>query len=1407
MSSSLTDSRPDGVVDYHEHTSHPTTVKGVSPPPETLQSFLRLLTVWRCTVCRKVKDLQGAHLNGKTSVRSDCWPCAKKTTFVKECSSDTSLGIDKHRADDGARAAGDKGVFGSSGRHPTVFKSPVVPSEAEEPSCMLSVKKVSAAEECTVDRASAVHVAGNTVWRCTVCRKVKDLQGAHLNGKTSVRSDCWPCAKKTTFFRDGGAPYESGPAAQPVTIAGQAHQSPSGATHLASDVGNSAMAASTPPSSFRRAASSSQVSEKQVAAAPFKSAFGDNAAPAASRPAAATPFKSAFGDVAAPAADKPAAATPFKSAFGGVAAPIADKPAAAAPFKSAFGDVAAPIADKPAAAAPFKSAFGDVAAPAADKPAAATPFKSAFGGVAAPIASMPAAAAPFKSAFGDVAVPAASMPAAAAPFKSAFGDVAVPAASKPAAAAPFKSAFGDVAVSAADKPAAAAPFKSAFDDVAVPSADKPPAATPFKSAFGGVAVPVCVRPDSLNCCAEKGKCGAGEPGPDGGAPYESGPAVQPVTIARQAHQSPSGATHLASDVGNSAVTASTPPSSVRRAASSSQVSEKQVAATPFKSAFGDVAVPAADKPPAAAPIKSAFGDIAVSAASKPPAATPFKSAFGDIAVSAASKPRDAPFKSAFGDIAVPAASKPAAAAPFKSAFGDVAVPAAGKPPAAAPFKSAFGDIAVSAASKPPATTPFKSAFGDVAVPAADKPPAATPFKSAFGDIAVSAASKPAAAAPFKSAFGDVAVPSADKPPAATPFKSASGGVAVPVFVRPDSLNCCAEKGKCGAGEPGPMSLRVSTASVDAHAATVAQTACLKQESVWRCTVCRKVKDLQGTHLNGKTSVRSDCWPCAKKTTFVKECSSDTSLGIDKHRADDEARAAGDKGVFGSSGRHPTVFKSPVVPSEAEEPSCMLSVKKVSAAEECTVDRASAVHVAGNTVWRCTVCRKVKDLQGAHLNGKTSVRSDCWPCAKKTTFFRDGGAPYESGPAAQPVTIAGQAHQNPSGATHLASDVGNSAMAASTPPSSFRRAASSSQVSEKQVAAAPFKSAFGDIAVPAASKPAAAAPFKSAFGDIAVPAADKPAAATPFKSAFGDVAAPAADKPAAAAPFKSVFGGVAAPAADKPAAAAPFKSAFGGVAVPVCVRPDSQNRCAEKGKCGAGEPGPMSLRVSTASVDAHAATVAQTACLKQESVWRCTVCRKVKDLQGAHLNGKTSVRSDCWPCAKKTTFVKECSSDTSLGIDKHRADDEARAAGDKGVFGSSGRHPTVFKSPVVPSEAEEPSVTGFTGGSLEPICGGKVGVTVKRDTTGLNVTRTPSDTECVPLAVVEALITQAWQQERESIKADLEVFRKDLLFEVRQAISQAYARAVAAAPAVFEKSPAQMTESLASRHLSRAFRKS
>ncbi|RNE98052.1 hypothetical protein TraAM80_09118, partial [Trypanosoma rangeli] len=233
--------------------------------------------------------------------------------------------------------------------------------------------------------------------------------------------------------------------------------------------------------------------------------------------------------------------------------------------------------------------------------------------------------------------------------------------------------------------------------------------------------------------------------------------------------------------------------------------------------------------------------------------------------------------------------------------------------------------------------------------------------------------------------------------------------------------------------------------------------------LWKCIVCGKAKELGGKHLIGKTKVRSDCWPCGKKTTFNFE--EQTTVAPEQLRPNAKGREL-ESSTIGVSGTARTAegFQAPRVPMESDEDMCLVPTLGRKAEERTASDNCFQE-------WKCRVCGKAKPLAGKHLEGKREVRSDCWPCAAKRTFY---------------LTT-------------------NQSTADAKPP-----------------AESVFKTPFGAPASDA--KPPAELVFKSAFG---APASDaKPPAESVFKSAFG---APASDaKPPAESVFKSAFG---APASD------------------------------------------------------------------------------------------------------------------------------------------------------------------------------------------------------------------------------------------------------------------------------------
>ncbi|RNE98925.1 uncharacterized protein Tco025E_09187, partial [Trypanosoma conorhini] len=210
-----------------------------------------------------------------------------------------------------------------------------------------------------------------------------------------------------------------------------------------------------------------------------------------------------------------------------------------------------------------------------------------------------------------------------------------------------------------------------------------------------------------------------------------------------------------------------------------------------------------------------------------------------------------------------------------------------------------------------------------------KPPAESAFKSAFGALASTDDKKPPAESAFKSAFGALASTDDKKPPAESALTSSR-----------NALGC--------------------------------------HTGVWKCTRCGKAKELTGAHLIGKTEVRSDCWPCAKKSTFKLESS--VSLGAERIR-ENTAEENPANILIAASGKTETVagFAAPCVPMQSEEHTCLVANTRIKSQDKRSGDPPTQA-------WKCSVCGKVKALSGKHLEGKTEVRSDCWPCALKRTFY-------------------------------------------------------------------------------------------------------------------------------------------------------------------------------------------------------------------------------------------------------------------------------------------------------------------------------------------------------------------------------------------------------------------------------------
>ena len=170
--------------------------------------------------------------------------------------------------------------------------------------------------------------------------------------------------------------------------------------------------------------------------------------------------------------------------------------------------------------------------------------------------------------------------------------------------------------------------------------------------------------------------------------------------------------------------------------------------------------------------------------------------------------------------------------------------------------------------------------------------------------------------------------------------------------------------------------------------------------VWVCCKCFKIKDLNGPHLDGKTEVRSDCWPCATKRRFrLAESSEALRTELEKEtpkepivptleikKAETMPKPSAPTGFkFSNSPRDndPTQFQKLLGKADSSDtkPAEKTDVAPVASKPSISITAADPSQLE----WRCAKCNKVKDLSGDHLKGKTSVRSDCWPCATKREF--------------------------------------------------------------------------------------------------------------------------------------------------------------------------------------------------------------------------------------------------------------------------------------------------------------------------------------------------------------------------------------------------------------------------------------
>ena len=167
-------------------TSRPATFPGgcsTGTAASTAQGVVTECAEWTCKTCGKPKDLRGPHLNGKSEIRSDCWPCGIKRVFVRSSAAGFGVKGSESIAAKPATAAESRSVVVP----PTHLATPA-------PLAQGSIYAQGVVSECAE-------------WTCKTCGKPKDLRGPHLNGKSEIRSDCWPCGIKRVFVRSSAAGF------------------------------------------------------------------------------------------------------------------------------------------------------------------------------------------------------------------------------------------------------------------------------------------------------------------------------------------------------------------------------------------------------------------------------------------------------------------------------------------------------------------------------------------------------------------------------------------------------------------------------------------------------------------------------------------------------------------------------------------------------------------------------------------------------------------------------------------------------------------------------------------------------------------------------------------------------------------------------------------------------------------------------------------------------------------------------------------------------------------------------------------------------------------------------------------------------------------------------------------------
>ncbi|KPA86902.1 hypothetical protein ABB37_00940 [Leptomonas pyrrhocoris] len=356
--------------------------------------------------------------------------------------------------------------------------------------------------------------------------------------------------------------------------------------------------------------------------------------------------------------------------------------------------------------------------------------------------------------------------------------------------------------------------------------------------------------------------------------------------------------------------------------------------------------------------------------------------------------------------------------------------------------------------------------------------------------------------------------------------------------------------------------------------------------VWRCEQCQKMKDLNGPHLNGRSSVRSDCWPCAKKTTFVR-CG-----------ADGTTAAATTATPTSTPGVTALPVSIAVTPSDEAQAAAFQNIYAAATAA------AATAQTAANTATTTAKSSLVFPLHTTHHNGNPISHQSSSSNAVATHF---GTSRTPLNPFFTPAVSAASIkkfqvsyanvmtakHEDPThapAATTAALGAGKSATASAS--AALSPQSSSPCVMESSAGTSP--------------------PFTFRPNANYIPAASSGSVWSTATLLPGSTAAATTTSASRAlSPSMSLM--------PVDAAAAPNVFAKHAEVMPSSAITDAGSGAA-----------PTVARATTHGAAAAASSSA--------SLWVCDHCHKAKDLKGDHLRGKATVRSDCWPCGKKRTFV-------------------------------------------------------------------------------------------------------------------------------------------------------------------------